>query len=99
MKAYFRGYDESHRVLQSAFWKRRDKYRGILKSRNWEGFLGGSVVKNLPAMQEMQVPSLVGKILWKRKRQPTPVFLPEKPHGQRSLVGLKRGEHDLAAKQ
>jgi len=25
--------------------------------------------------------------------------LPEKPHGQRSLVGLKRGEHDLAAKQ
>ena len=24
---------------------------------------------------------------WRRKWQPTPVFLPEKPHGQRSLVG------------
>jgi len=25
--------------------------------------------------------------LWRRKRQPTPVLLPEKSHGQRSLVG------------
>ena len=29
----------------------------------------------------------VGKIPWNRKWQPTPVFLPEKSHGQRSLVG------------
>ena len=29
----------------------------------------------------------VRKILWKRKRQPTPVFLPGKSHGQRSLAG------------
>ena len=29
----------------------------------------------------------VGKILWRKKGQPTPVFLPEKSHGQRSLVG------------
>ena len=29
----------------------------------------------------------VGKILWRRKRQPTPVFLPAVSHGQRSLVG------------
>ena len=29
----------------------------------------------------------VGKIPWRRKWQPTPVFLPEKFHGQRSLVG------------
>ena len=28
----------------------------------------------------------VWKIPWSRKRQPTPVFLPEKFHGQRSLV-------------
>ena len=28
----------------------------------------------------------VGKIPWKRKWQPTPVLLPEKSHGQRSLV-------------
>ena len=29
----------------------------------------------------------VGKILWRRKWQPTPVFLPGKSHGPRSLVG------------
>ena len=28
----------------------------------------------------------VGKIPWSRKCQPTPVFLPEKFHGQRRLV-------------
>ena len=29
----------------------------------------------------------VRKILWRKKWQPTPVFLPGKSHGQRSLVG------------
>ena len=29
----------------------------------------------------------VGKIPWRRKWQPTPVFLPEEFHGRRSLVG------------
>ena len=29
----------------------------------------------------------VGKIPWRRKWQPIPVFLPEKSHGQRSLEG------------
>ena len=29
----------------------------------------------------------VGKILWRRKWQPTPVLLPGKSHGQRSTVG------------
>ena len=29
----------------------------------------------------------VGKIPWKRKWQPTPVFLPGKSHGWRSLAG------------
>ena len=31
--------------------------------------------------------SLVGKISWRRKWPPTPVFLPGKSHGRRSLVG------------
>ena len=30
----------------------------------------------------------IGKIPWRRKWQPTPVFLPGKSHGQRSLVGF-----------
>ena len=46
----------------------------------------------------------VEKIPWRRKWQPTPVFLPEKFHGKRSLLGYspgdcKRVEHDLVNKQ
>ena len=29
----------------------------------------------------------VGKISWRRRQQPTPVFLPEESNGQRSLAG------------
>ena len=42
----------------------------------------------LPAVQEMWVQSWVRKIPWRRKSQPTAVFLPGKSHGQRSLMGL-----------
>ena len=46
----------------------------------------------------------VRKIPWRRKWQPTPVFLPGKSHGQRSLEGYspwnhKRVQQDLATKQ
>ena len=44
------------------------------------------VVKNPHAMQEMQVWSWIGKIPWRRKWQSTPVFLPRKCHGPRSVV-------------
>ena len=38
----------------------------------------------------------VGKIPWRRKWQPTPVFLTGKSHGQRSLVGYSpRGRVEL----
>ena len=33
-------------------------------------------------------------ILWRRKRQPTPVFLPGESHGQRSLVGYSPRGHE-----
>ena len=57
------------------------------------------MVKNLPAKQE----TLVGSLSWedpleRRKWQPTPVFLPGKSHGQRSLVGYSpwhRKESDM----
>ena len=35
----------------------------------------------------------VGKIPWRRARQPTPVFLPGESHGQRSLVGYSPWGH------
>ena len=49
------------------------------------GFPGGSVIKNLPAVQETQV----RKIPWRRKWQPIPVFLPGKSHEQRTCGGVK----------
>ena len=64
-----------------------------------EASLVAQVVKNLPAMQE----TWVGKIPWRRRWQPTPVFLPGESHRQRSLVGshpwvYKQLEHDSVTK-
>ena len=65
----------------------------------------GLVVKNLAAMQETfrrhEFNPWVGKMSWRRKWQPIPVFLPRESHGQRSLVDyspwdLKRVRHDFA---
>ena len=44
-------------------------------------------LKCLPAMQETGFNPWVGKIPWRRKWQPTPVFLPGESQGQRSLAG------------
>ena len=38
----------------------------------------------------------VGKIPWRRKWQPTPVFLPGKSHGQRSLAGFTKSRAQLS---
>ena len=53
------------------------------------GFPSGSVVKNPPAMQETWRHGFDPwdrKILWRRKWQPTPVFLPGKFHGQKRAI-------------
>ena len=62
------------------------------------------MVKGPPATQEMRVRSWVGKNPWRRKRQPTPIFLPGKSHGQRNLAdyspcGYKRTGDDLETKK
>ena len=57
-----------------------------LSWKNFRGFPSGSAVKNLPAMQETSQElcfnSWVRKTPWRRKWQPTAVFLPGKSHGQ-----------------
>ena len=58
-----------------------------LKVKRNKLFPGGSVVKNLPAKQKTQFAPWVGKIPWRRKWQPIPVFLLGKSYGQRSLEG------------
>ena len=60
------------------------------------GFPGGSVVTNLPANagDSGLVPGPErSQIPWRREWQPTPVFLPGKSHGQRSLAGYNPWGH------
>ena len=78
----------------------------LLKSEVYlfvQGFPGGSVVKNLPANAEDVGLNLGSKIPWKRKWQPTPVFLPGESHGQRSLAAYSpwccRVRYDSVTKQ
>ena len=55
------------------------------------------MVKSLPAIQSHRRHGFnpwVRKIPWRRKWQPTPVFLPGKSHRQRSLEGYGRKESD-----
>ena len=45
----------------------------------WKDFLGGSVVNNQPSdTGDVSSYPCIRKIPWRRKWQPTPVFLPEK---------------------
>ena len=65
-------------------------------------------IKNSPAneghIERHRFNPRLGKIPWRTKQQPTPVFLPGKSLGQRSLAGYspwgpKRVGHNLATKQ
>ena len=84
---------------------------GVAQSRTWLKWLSSSketfgaslvarLVRNLPSMQETWVQFLGWEDPWRRKWQPTPVFLPGESHGQRSLAGysprVARVRHDLA---
>ena len=70
---------------QSAIW--------VLVTITW-GFTGGSVIKNPPANagDTGSIPGS-GRSPGEGERQPTPVFLPGKFHGQRSLEGYSPWGH------
>ena len=58
------------------------------------------VVKNPPTnagdIRDVGLIPRSGRFPWRRKWQPTPVFLPEKSHGQWSLVGYSpKGRKEL----
>ena len=58
------------------------------------GIPGGSVVKNLPVNGgDLRFNPRIRKIPWRRKWQPTPVFLLGKSQGQRRLVGYRPWVH------
>ena len=63
------------------------------------GFPDGSSTCQCRRCWRCQFDPCVRKIPWRRKWQPTPIFLPGKSHGQRSLAGCspwgcKRVRHD-----
>ena len=63
-------------------------------SGNFWAFLVAQTIKNLPAMEETQFNSWVGKILWRRKWQPTVVFLPgESPMDRGTWQATVHGGH------
>ena len=57
-----------------------EKANKLIIALGW-GFPGGASDKQPSASEE------VGMIPWRRTWQPTPVFLPGEPHGQRNLAG------------
>ena len=52
-----------------------------------QGFPGGSDARVHLQCRRPGFNPFIGKVSWRRKWQPTPVFLPGESHGQRSLVG------------
>ena len=60
-----------------------------------QGFPGGSDGKE-SACNEGNSDSILGlgRSPWRRKRKPTPVFLPGEAHGRRSLAGSQSVRHD-----
>ena len=68
-------------------------HRYIYISPLFWGFPGGSEDKAFACKAgDLDLP-WVGKIPWRRKWQPTPVFLPGESHGQRSLAGYSPRGH------
>ena len=66
----------------------------VLKSGNSQANWDTLVTLSLP--QRPGFDPCVGKIPWRRKWQPTPVFLPGESHGQSSLIGYSpRGHKEL----
>ena len=70
------------------YWLKRCRQQWKIKiNLDWNQLESTSkLIKQVKCRKRRFDPS-VGKILWRRRWQPTPVFLPGKSHGQRSLVG------------
>ena len=91
-------YHRSELLMETAMWPSSRTGEGGKLDGNcggMEGFPGGMSSKE-PACQcrrprRCGLDPWVGKIPRRRAQQPTPVFLPGEPHGQRDLVGCSHG--------
>ena len=87
---YCKHYCSEHRCMYLfELWFSADTCPG-LELLNHKSFPGGSVGKesacNAGDAGKCEFYTWIGKILWRRVWQPTPVFLPGESHGQRSLA-------------
>ena len=82
-QANFRSFFRPHLLKEAYFSHLTENSNSALSL----GFPGGWVLKILLLMQEMQFQSLGQEDSWKRKWQPTLIFLPGGSHGWRSLTG------------
>ena len=78
-------------------WKKYNLYSAFRRKKRsfsvcWD-FPIAQMAKNLPECRRSGFNTWVRKILWRRKWQPTPVFLPGESHRQRSLVGYNPWSH------
>ena len=80
---YYQAYDAWHKIFKNLMF--------ASKFKETRGFPGGSSGKESACQcrrgKRLEFHPWVGKIPWRRKWHPTPVFLPEISHGQRSLAG------------
>ena len=103
---------DSPRTLEDESWFcLRQQFSNLLVSRllkiglpTWYGGKESACnAGDCPKCRRLGFDPWVRKILWRRKWQPTPVFLPGKSHGQRSLGGYsprgRRVRRDWATKQ
>ena len=84
---------QSCKHVKSKIIKKYAIQRPTIRELEWS-FPGGSEVKTpaCNAGDQGSIPGL-GRFLWRRKWQPTPVFLPGESHGWRSLVGYSPQGH------
>ena len=77
-----------NRQLHCIFWAQVWMNLGVSQVKNVNGKESACQCRRL---KRCRLGHLVGKIPWSWKWQPTPVFLPGKFHGQRSLVAIVHG--------
>ena len=88
----------TNRQTRLSYWTELNWTENLVKHyEDMRGFPGGTSGKESACQcRKCRTPRFdpwIRKIPWSRKCQPTPVFLPGKFHGQRSLVGYNAWSH------
>ena len=85
-------------LLCPLYWQNKEIYMCILIHMlyiSWFSWwlIGQRICLQCRRHRRCEFDPYIGKISWRSKSQPTPVFLPEKSHRQRSLFGFSPWDH------